>query len=214
MTTDADVIVIGAGLAGLAAAATARQAGCRVLVVEAHGAGGRARTTDRDGFTLNLGAHALYRRGEGAKVLASLGIVPDGASPPLNRYRAMAAGHLHVLPTGPGSMARTGRSGPAPRPSWPGSSVWSMRFSILPIRSLPRPRTPYRRLGPGQSAPVCPGTPCGSCGAGDEGAPSTSLTRSCSAAGPKHQALIAPRLLAKWAAACAGCLGSQIKRPR
>jgi phytoene dehydrogenase-like protein len=111
MTTDADVIVIGAGLAGLAAAATARQAGRRVLVLEAHGTGGRARTTDREGFTLNMGAHALYRHGEGAKVLASLGIVPDGAPPPLDRYRALAGGRLHVLPTGPASMVRTGALG-------------------------------------------------------------------------------------------------------
>ena len=108
MTTDADVIVVGAGLAGLTAAAAARQAGRRVLVVEAHLPGGRARTVEREGFTLNMGAHALYRNGAGTKVLAALGITPEGAAPPLAHYRALAGGTLHVLPTGPASLLRTG----------------------------------------------------------------------------------------------------------
>ncbi len=102
-----DVIVVGAGLAGLAAAATARQGGARVLVLEAHQAGGRARTVDRQGFTLNLGAHALYAGGAGAAVLASLGVTPTGTPPPLDRYRALASGALHLLPTGPSSLAKT-----------------------------------------------------------------------------------------------------------
>ena len=42
MQTDADVIVAGGGLAGLAAAATAARAGSRVLLLEAHHPGGRA----------------------------------------------------------------------------------------------------------------------------------------------------------------------------
>jgi 2-polyprenyl-6-methoxyphenol hydroxylase-like FAD-dependent oxidoreductase len=105
---DWDVIVVGAGLAGLCAAATARQAGSRVVVLEAHGPGGRARTVERDGFVLNMGAHALYRHGAGIRVLAKLGVVPTGAAPPLGRYRALAGGRLHALPTGPGSLFRTG----------------------------------------------------------------------------------------------------------
>ena len=112
MTTDADVIVVGAGLAGLAAAATARQAGRSVVVIEAHHAGGRARTVERDGFTLNMGAHALYRLGEGAKVLSRLGVTPAGAAPPLDRYRALVGGRLHALPTGPGTLLRTRAVGP------------------------------------------------------------------------------------------------------
>ena len=102
-----DVIVVGCGLAGMSAAATASQAGARVLVLEAHRPGGRARTAERDGFTLNMGAHALYKAGPGSKVLRSLGITPVGAPPPLRRYRALTAGVQHVLPTGPGSLLRT-----------------------------------------------------------------------------------------------------------
>ncbi len=109
---DADVIVVGAGLAGLAAAASARQCGARVLVLEAHQPGGRARCAHRDGFTFNMGAHALYVSGAGAKVLASLGVTPKGAPPPLARYRAQMGDRLHLLPTGPASLLRTGALGP------------------------------------------------------------------------------------------------------
>jgi phytoene dehydrogenase-like protein len=106
--SDWDVIVVGAGLAGLCAAATAQQTGSRVVVLEARGPGGRARTVERHGFVLNMGAHALYRRGAGTRVLAELGVVPTGGSPPLTHYRALAGGRLHILPTGPGSLLRSG----------------------------------------------------------------------------------------------------------
>ncbi len=105
--SDWDVVVVGAGLAGMAAASTASRAGARVLVVEAHRPGGRARTVEREGFTLNMGAHALYRAGAGSKVLRSLGITPQGAPPPLHRYRAMTAGTQHLLPTSARSLLQT-----------------------------------------------------------------------------------------------------------
>jgi phytoene dehydrogenase-like protein len=111
MRTDADVIVVGAGLAGLAAAASARQCGARVVVLEAHRPGGRARCVLREGFTFNMGAHALYAGGAGARVLASLGVTPAGAPPPLARYRALVGGRLHLLPTGAGSLLRTAALG-------------------------------------------------------------------------------------------------------
>jgi glycine/D-amino acid oxidase-like deaminating enzyme len=107
MTTEWDVIVIGGGMAGLAAGATAARAGATTVVLEAHQPGGRARTVERDGFIFNMGGHALYLGGPGAAVLRSLGVVVEGAAPPLDRYRALSGGHQHVLPTGPGTLLRT-----------------------------------------------------------------------------------------------------------
>lgn len=88
-----DVIVAGAGLAGLAAAVTAARAGRRVLVVDGHPPGGRARTDDRRGFLFNQGAHALYLGGPAARVLTELGVgVPAGGAPPKDQWGA--AGEL------------------------------------------------------------------------------------------------------------------------
>ena len=77
-----DVVVIGSGLAGLTAAATAWRAGARVALIEGPAPGGRARTEVRDGFHLNLGPHALYHKGEGRPVLDRLGVEVTGADPP------------------------------------------------------------------------------------------------------------------------------------
>jgi len=107
MRADWDVLVIGAGLAGLAAGATATEAGFATLVLDAHVPGGRARVTKKDGFVFNRGAHALYKGGAGWDVLRSLEIEPQGSSPPLGRYQALAGGELHLLPTSPGSLQRT-----------------------------------------------------------------------------------------------------------
>jgi phytoene dehydrogenase-like protein len=65
MRADWDVIVIGAGLAGLAAGATATRAGFTTLVLDAHVPGGRARVTTSEGFVFNRGVHALYKGGAG-----------------------------------------------------------------------------------------------------------------------------------------------------
>ncbi len=55
-TQDADVIVVGAGLAGLVAARTLTQAGRHVLLLEASDAvGGRVRTDEVDGYLLDRG---------------------------------------------------------------------------------------------------------------------------------------------------------------
>jgi phytoene dehydrogenase-like protein len=108
MTTNAwDVIVVGGGLAGLAAGATAAAGGASTLVLDAHLPGGRARTTERDGFVFNMGAHALYQSGGGMGVLRSLGIRPVGSPPPLSRYRVRIGAENHLLPSGPTTLART-----------------------------------------------------------------------------------------------------------
>ncbi|HJV08169.1 MAG TPA: FAD-dependent oxidoreductase, partial [Acidimicrobiales bacterium] len=55
--TDADVVVVGAGLAGLTAASTLHAAGRTVRVLEARAAvGGRIKTLTEDGLCLDLGA--------------------------------------------------------------------------------------------------------------------------------------------------------------
>jgi phytoene dehydrogenase-like protein len=107
MDNEFDIVVVGAGIAGLTAASTAAAGGARTLVLEAHHPGGRARTIERGAFTLNLGAHALYRHGAGNRVLADLGVTPIGAAPPLGRYQGSLGGALHRLPTGPSSLLRT-----------------------------------------------------------------------------------------------------------
>jgi glycine/D-amino acid oxidase-like deaminating enzyme len=107
MTTNHDVIVIGGGLAGLAAGAAATAGGASTVVLEAHRPGGRARTTERDGFVFNHGAHALYVGGAGMAVLRDLGVRPRGTAPPVRRYRVLVGGEQHLLPSGPATLLRT-----------------------------------------------------------------------------------------------------------
>jgi phytoene dehydrogenase-like protein len=94
--TDADQVVIaGAGLAGLAAAATAARAGARVLIVDEKSPGGRARTDEMDGYLFNRGPHAVYVRGAGRGVLNRLGVRPATHIPPLRGARVLAGGELY-----------------------------------------------------------------------------------------------------------------------
>lgn len=103
-----DVLVAGAGLAGLTAAAFLARAGKRVAVLERSAiAGGRATSRTGDGFTLNLGPHALYARGAGVGVLAELGVSFRGAKPAAGHAWALAHGRKHVLPVGLPSMLMT-----------------------------------------------------------------------------------------------------------
>ncbi|MGH9113762.1 MAG: NAD(P)-binding protein, partial [Acidimicrobiales bacterium] len=78
-----DLIVVGGGLAGLTAAATAAGSGASVLVLDAQQLGGRAVTDDVDGYRFNRGAHALYKGAVGRGVLARLGVAVHGAPPPI-----------------------------------------------------------------------------------------------------------------------------------
>ena len=63
MTSQADVVVVGGGLAGLSAAVHLHRAGLAVTVCEAGDeVGGRIRTDRRDGFLLDRGFHARGAR--------------------------------------------------------------------------------------------------------------------------------------------------------
>lgn len=102
-----DVIVAGAGLAGLAAGATAARTGRRVLVLDGRSPGGRARTDDRGGFLFNQGAHALYRGGKAEQVLAELGIpTPPGRKPTLSNW-GVAGEVVSRLPFDAGGAVRS-----------------------------------------------------------------------------------------------------------
>lgn len=82
------IIVIGAGLGGLTAAAILTRHGLPVRLLErAPAPGGRARTTERDGFLLNLGPHALGLRGPSTRVLRDLRIGLPGRTPVLAATR-------------------------------------------------------------------------------------------------------------------------------
>jgi glycine/D-amino acid oxidase-like deaminating enzyme len=102
-----DVVVVGAGVAGVTAAAVAARGGSSVLVIDARRPGGRARTTERDGYLLNDGGHALYERGPGAAVLRELGVDLPGGAPPLDRYCTWWDGAVHPLPVTPAGLAAT-----------------------------------------------------------------------------------------------------------
>lgn len=61
METRTDVLILGGGLTGLAAAAALRSSGLRVLVLEKEAeAGGLSRTARAGGFSFDLGGHRLY----------------------------------------------------------------------------------------------------------------------------------------------------------
>jgi phytoene dehydrogenase-like protein len=94
------VVVIGAGLAGLTAAATAARAGRAVVVVEAHTAGGRASTDDRNGYRFNRGPHALGKGGDAWRILGELGVSHPGHRPPLRGSRVVRDGKLVGVPVG------------------------------------------------------------------------------------------------------------------
>lgn len=102
-----DVVIVGAGLGGLATAAKLGRAGLRVIVCErASVPGGRGRTVHREGFSLNLGPHALYMGGPAATCLRELGIEPRGRMPP-GRGVIIRADREHTLPGNPLALITT-----------------------------------------------------------------------------------------------------------
>lgn len=103
-----DVIVIGAGLAGLVAALHAAEGGASVRVIDSSQSGGRARARTIDpGVVLNGGPRALMRRGPAARELASLGITWHGGRPGTRGSRVLIGGELQLMPGTPLQLLRT-----------------------------------------------------------------------------------------------------------
>src|SRR5260221_6561814 len=76
---DADVIVVGAGIAGLTAAAQLTEGGLDVLVVEASDrVGGRAGTEEVSGFTIDRGFHVVSTAEHGENTKLDLGFFAPG----------------------------------------------------------------------------------------------------------------------------------------
>jgi phytoene dehydrogenase-like protein len=107
MSEQYDVVVVGAGLAGLAAGATAARSGKSTLILDGHPAGGRATTDERGRYRFNRGPHALYRGGEAQAVLARLGVPTPGAVPPGSGARGRLGDRVDVLPANLRTLLRT-----------------------------------------------------------------------------------------------------------
>ncbi len=101
-----DVVVVGAGLAGLAAARLLQRRGRSVVVIDGSAPGGRAATDERGGFLFNRGPHAIYLGGPARRVLADLAVPLDGG-PPSSDGAGVIGDRTGRLPFGAASLART-----------------------------------------------------------------------------------------------------------
>lgn len=97
-----DVVVIGGGIAGLAAAYHAAKGGARVTVLEAGSAvGGKLKASEIAGVAVDEGAEAmLARRPEGLELVRDLGLAERLVYPGTTTAAIWSRGALHDLPTG------------------------------------------------------------------------------------------------------------------
>lgn len=136
-----DVLILGGGWAGLwsAAALTHLHHTRDVRLIEAADhLGGRARTERHGDFHLNLGPHALYRRGAAQAALDRLDLRPTGRVPPARGGLAWVDDRLVPLPTGWLSFATT--------PLLMGPARWALIAALARAFRAP--------LGPWQGQPL------------------------------------------------------------
>ncbi len=128
-----DIVIVGGGLAGLAAATWCARAGLRVRLLErAHALGGRARTDRIAGHAFNQGGHALYAGGAAARAFADLGVAYSGRPPRTAGQTAIVRGEMHRLPSGLVSVLATDLFGFA-------GKVEAARALATVARQNPRP---------------------------------------------------------------------------
>ena len=99
-------LVVGGGVAGLSAAWHLSRGGAAVTLIEAASElGGRAATRLEDGFSFNLGPHALYRQGEWKRLLDDAGVAYEGGRPPVGGGFGIYQSSLVSMPTSPWNIA-------------------------------------------------------------------------------------------------------------
>jgi len=100
-----DAAIVGGGLAGLTAATYLARDGrpggrpqSIVVLEKARRAGGRAVTREQEEYHFNLGAHALYLKGQAHQVLKELDVPFTGKPPALGIPRSVVGGEALSLP--------------------------------------------------------------------------------------------------------------------
>lgn len=104
-----DIIVVGAGIAGLTCAARAKKAGATVLVIEkSHHAGGVIQSVRHEGFLLEFGPNTVQMKPEIFELIRNLELdselqIADRHTPRYIQFN----GKLHLVPLSPFALLRT-----------------------------------------------------------------------------------------------------------